>query len=143
MALAPVLTKWSQQLTTGEDTTFTIETQALAATTAIYTPIFRFHNIGNEAAEIQIVYTLNLGTATDDPLNSGTYSNTVVDTTVPAGAMYTYDFDGMVMTSRSSIVITHEVTITNVGISTHVFHSTLTGSTEIQTQLSAGQSIVS
>lgn len=140
MALVPFKTKWSHQLTTGASASFVMETTALRNTNAVYNPIFRFHNVGTEDVELQIVYTLNLGVDTDDPLNSGVYNNTVVDATIPSGAMYTYDFDGIQLDKNTAIAITHEVTITNVGVASQIFHSILTGSTEVQTQFSAGTS---
>jgi len=143
MALTPVKVKWSQQLLTTADTEFVVETTALVNTFAIYRPILMFHNIGNEAATLEIKYTMDLGSATDDPLNSGTYENTVVSTSVPAGGRYPYDFDGMQLDNDSTVSVTHTVTITNDGLSTHVFHTILTGFTEVQTQFASANSVIS
>ncbi len=143
MALTPLKIKWSQQLATGSATTFVVETTALVNTFAVYSPVLMFHNIGDEAATLKIKYTMDLGSATDDPLNSGTYENTVVDVTVPAGARYPYDFDGMQLDNDSTVSTTHTVTITNNGLSTHVFHTILTGNTEIQTQFASANSVIS
>ncbi|KKN20145.1 hypothetical protein LCGC14_0938560 [marine sediment metagenome] len=143
MALTPVKIKWSQQLLTTADTEFVVETNALVNTFAIYQPVLMFHNIGDEAATLEIKYTMDLGSETDDPLNSGTYENTVVDTSVPAGGRYPYDFDGLQLDNDSTVSITHTVTITNDGASTHVFHTILTGFTEVQTQFSSANSVIS
>ena len=86
--------------------------------------------------------TLTLNGATDDALNSGTYTNTVVDVTVPAGARYPYDFDGMQLDDNTDFAITHTVTITNSGTSSHVFHSLLFGTTEVQTQLATANTLL-
>lgn len=143
MALTPLKVKWSQQLTTTESTVFVVETTALVNTFVVYSPVLMFHNIGDEAATLEIKYTMDLGSATDDPLNSGTYENTVVDVTVPAGGRYPYDFDGMQLDNDSTVSITHTVTITNDGLSTQVFHTILTGNTEIQTQFASANSVIS
>lgn len=147
MAMTPVKVKWSQQLTASgtddDDTEFVIESTALVNTFAIYRPVLMFHNIGDEDATLEIKYTMDLGSATDDPLNSGTYENVVVDVTVPAGGRYPYDFDGMQLDNDSTVSITHTITITNLGTSTHVFHTILTGMTEVQTQFASANSVIS
>lgn len=142
MALVPAKIKWSQQLATTEDTTFVIENTALAYTKVIFRPVFRFHNIGDETADLEIKYTLDLGSDTDDPLNSGTYENTVVSETIAAGAFYDYDFGGIQLDDDTDIITTHTVTITNNGASTHVFHSILSGMGEVQAQLAQGAQII-
>lgn len=142
MALSVTKSHWAQQLTTGESTTFTIEDSALANTNAIYRPVFRFHNFGDESCTLEIVYYLELTSSTSDPLMTGTYTNTVVDTTVPADSMYTYDFDGIVLDSDTMVATKHVVTITNSGASTHTFHSVLWGFTEVQTQFPSANSII-
>lgn len=142
MALSTIITHWGQQLTAGEDTTFTIETNALASTNSICEPIFRFHNFGDEACTLEIVYYLELTSATADPLMTGTYTNTVVDTTVAAESMYTFDFGGIPLNSDEVIATKHVVTITNTGASTHVFHSVLWGKSEVQTQYPSANSII-
>ena len=142
MALTPFRNKWSYQLIADEEQAFTLEDNALANTKTIYNPVLRFHNIGDEAATLKITYTLNLGSQTDDPLNSGTYTNTVVDETVSAGAFRDYDFGGIHLSNDTTYVITHTVTIKNIGASTHVFHTLLTGQTETQAQLPQGLGIV-
>jgi hypothetical protein len=141
MALVPIKVKWSQQILTGEDTSFTVETTALVNTFAIYRPILMFHNIGNEAAALEITYTMDLGSG-DDPLNSGTYTSTVVDVSVPAGGRYPYDFAGMQLDDDDTVSITHTVKITNSGASTHVFHTILTGMSEVQTQFASANSVI-
>ena len=143
MALAPMKVKWSQQLATTANTVFTVETTALVNTYAIYRPVLMFHNIGNEAASLLITYTMDLGSETSDPLNSGTYESTVVDVSVPAGGRYPYDFDGMQLDNDETVSITHTVTITNDGAATHVFHTILTGMTEVQTQFASANSVIS
>jgi len=139
MALVPLRAKWSNQLTTGESVSFVIETKALQACNAIYDPVFRFHNIGTEAFDLEIEYTLDLGSGTDDPLNSGTYTNVVVSASVMAGAMYDYSFGGQQLDGNTAIKVTHVVTVTNSGVLTQIFHAVLSGHAEVQTQFSAGQ----
>lgn len=142
MTAVPAKIKWSQQLTTGEDTEFVVETEALTYTKVIFNPVLRFHNIGDEAADLEIVYTLDLGSATDDPLNSGTYENTVVSETIAAGAFYDYAFGGRQLDDDATINVYHTVTITNTGLTTHVFHTILTGQAEVQAQLAQGSQIL-
>jgi len=146
MALTPVKVKWSQQLTTtspDNTTQFVVETGALVNTFTIFRPVLMFHNPGDEDATLEIKYTMDLGTATDDPLNSGTFESTVVDVTVPAGGRYPYDFDGIQLDKDTAVTITHTVTITNLGTSTHVFHTVLTGEAEVQTQFASANSVIS
>lgn len=139
MALVPIRAKWSYQLTTLETVSFVIETKALQACNAVYDPVFRFHNIGTEACDLEIEYIMDLGSGTDDPLNSGTYTNVVVSVSIPAGQMYTYDFDGQQLDHNTAITVTHTVTITNNGLLTQIYHAVLSGHADVQTQFSAGQ----
>lgn len=139
MALVPIRAKWSNQLTTGESVSFVIETKALQACKTLLAPLFRFHNVGTETFDLEIQYILDLGSGTDDPLNSGTYTNVVVSVPVAAGAMYDYDFGGQQLDSNTAIKVTHVVTVTNNGASSQIFHAVLSGHTEVQTQFSAGQ----
>jgi len=141
MALSPLKLKWSQQLIAGEDDEFVIETLALATTYFVQNPVFVFHNIGDETATLEITYTLELNSETDDPLQSGTYTLKVVDATVAAGDRYPYNFDGMTLDDDDNYHVTHTVKITNDGASTHTFHSILTGVTEVQTQRAASSVI--
>lgn len=142
MALTPIKAKWSQQLTTGEDVEFTIETTALKNTYAIYKPVLIFHNPGDESCTLEIDYTMDLGNDTDDPLNSGSMTVNVVDTTVAAGARYPYSFEGIQLDNDDTVTVTHTVTITNDGLNTHVFHTLLFGYTEVQTQFSSANSVI-
>jgi len=132
MALTPVKGKWSQQLLTGETTSFTIETTALKNVQAVYNPVFRFYNIGDENATLVITSTLDLGTDTDDPLNSGSFTETVLDTVVPAETTQDYAFGGIQLDNDEDVTVTHTVTITNSGLATQVFHSILFGSSDVQ-----------
>jgi len=132
MALSPVKAKWSQQLTTLETTSFTIETTALKNTQAVYNPVFRFYNFGDENAGLLITSTMDLGTDTDDPLNSGSLTVTVLDVTVPAETTQEYAFGGIQLDNDTDVTVTHTVTITNSGLTTHVFHSILFGRADVQ-----------
>ena len=141
MAITPVHGKWSYQLTTSESATFTIEDTALATTNAVYNPVLRFHNMGSETFSLVIVYNMDLGSATSDPLNSGTYTTTVVDVIVAANGLYDYDFGGIQLDNNEDMHVTHVVTIQNLGASTHVCHALLFGRTEVQTPINAGHAI--
>lgn len=132
MALSPVKGKWSQQLTTGENTTFTIETTALKNTLAVYNPVFRFYNIGTEDATLKITSTLDLGTDTEDPLHSGSFTETVLDVVVPTLTTHDYTFGGIQLDADETVTVTHNVTITNNGLTTQIFHSVLFGSSDVQ-----------
>lgn len=142
MALAPVKIKWSQQIETTLDESFVVETTALAHTYFVQNPVLMFHNIGTEDADLEIVYTLTLNSQTDDPLHSGTYTETVVSVTVPGGERYAFDFAGQHLDNNADYSITHTVTITNNGVTTNTYHTILTGVTEVQTQFASASSVL-
>lgn len=141
MALAPIKGKWSQQLTADEETSFVVETTALTNVYFILNPVLIFHNPSNEDATLKITYTLDLGSG-DDPLNSGTFTVDVVDETIAAGARYPYSFSGIQLDNDTQYLVTHEVTIKNIGLSTHVYHTLLTGYSEVQTQFPSANAFI-
>jgi hypothetical protein len=138
MALTPIKGDWGNQVEAGGTDTFIIESEALRTTTFVINPVFRFYNFGTESFSLVITHVLDLGSRTDDPVHSGTYSINVVDVIVTSGGFYAYDFGGIQLDSNTDLHVTHTVTIQNLGSSTRTYHALLYGSTEVQTQIGAG-----
>ena len=143
MSIVPVKVRWPLQLLDTEDSSFVIETKALSNTTAIFQPVFRFHNFSTVAGslELEIDYKFDLGSGSD-PLNDGTFELNVVNETVNNGEFYDYAFGGIQLDSDTADAITHTVTVTNNSGVTQICQALLFGRTEIAVQLPASQSII-
>jgi len=147
MPLAVHTYRWAHQLDPGADVTFTIETGALRNVVAVLDPVFRMHVMaftGAQDIEMKIEYVLTIGTS-NDPLNQGIFRRDVVPgEVVSPGEFGFYDFGGVSLERDTELagLVTHNVTLTNLGASSTITQSMLFGKTEVGGQYAAGQIVV-
>jgi hypothetical protein len=91
--------------------------------------------------ELKVDYTFSLGSGSD-PLNSGTFTLTVVDEVVAYQEYYDYVFGGIQLDNDTADAISHTVTVTNNSGATQICQALLFGQTEVTVQLPASQAII-
>jgi hypothetical protein len=139
--LYPCRIDWAANISTGDDYTFVVETEALANAKAVYSPLLRVYNFGTDTLDVTITHVLDLG-AGDDPLHSGTFSMDVVIASVLTGTFLDYNFGNAHLAQDAVLTVTHTVEIANATGVTQLAHAVLFGEAELEAQLPASAPIV-
>lgn len=146
MPLATNRYRWPAQINGGDQFQFVVETLALTNVQTILDPVLRIYNMGipfAENVEVTIQHKARFGSL-PDPLNSGSFTKDVVAGLVIAPMdMIEYDFSGIPLTREQSsvVLVTHTVTIDNLGTDPVIVQNVLYGTTEVGGQYNAGSTI--
>ncbi len=142
MAIFPVKFHFPFQILPTETVEFTVEDE-IETVKFILDPLLRFYNTSVAAStmRIKIDHTFDLGFG-DDALNSGTFTINLVTDDVPQNAIRDFDFTPQIDLDEQ-FATRHVVSIENLSVTeTEIVHFLLFGSSEIQVQLPASQSVI-
>lgn len=143
MATRPAKFHFPFQIPPTASVAFTVEDE-IETVKFVLDPLLRVYNPSKVSTlRLTITHTLDLGSfGTDDPLNSGTQTITVVQEDLPPDSFMDYNFTPQIDLDEQ-FVTRHVVTMENLSTTvTEVFRAILFGSTEVQVQLPAGQVVI-
>ncbi len=137
----PVKILLPYQIAAAGSTDVDLEGQVLTTAKAIFNPVLTFYNRTTGLSHLKITHIVDMAFG-DDPLRSGTFTQTVVDDDVSAGNTLSYDFEDRNLDNDTQIVTRHTVTVTNLDVVTQIYWLVLYGRADIRLQLPASQEII-
>lgn len=121
---------------------FELEEQVLVTAKTIFNPVLYLINRSTGLAHFKIDWLLDAG-AGNDPLFSGTFSQTVIDDDVNAGDQLPYAFQGNNLNNYSDpLASRHSVYLENKSAVAQIYWVLLVGRADIRAQTSASEEII-